>query len=215
MRPYTLLDDHGQPVARFGFLLQNNLSKSFDQLAGICKGILSDGIVTDDEARFFRDWVRQHTTRETPWPFGEILSRLDSIFADGLVAEDEREEIAAIMRQIIGGDVMGESIAEDTSTTLPLDNPAPSTIEFSDREFCVTGRFAYGTRKKVVEAITARGGTTNDAPRRATHYLVIGFFASKDWKYSSYGTKIERALDLRRTGGISIVAEEHWRRFIG
>jgi NAD-dependent DNA ligase len=214
MTPYVLKDEHGQPVARFGNLVQNNLSKAFDQLSGICKGMLCDGIVTDDEARYFHDWVRKHTTRETPWPFAEILVRLNSIFSDGIVSEEEREEVAAIMRQIVGGDALGESMSEDTSTALPLDDPAPSIIEFPDREFCVTGRFAYGTRKKVMEAISARGGTFNDAPRRGTHYLVIGFFASKDWKYSSYGTKIERALDLRKSGGISIVAEEHWRRFI-
>jgi NAD-dependent DNA ligase len=211
---YALKDEHGQPVARFGFLLQNNLSKAFDQLAGICKGILCDGVVNDDEARFFHNWMKDHTTVETPWPFGEILTRLERIFADGIIDSEEREELTAIMRQIVGGDVLGESDSVDTSSALPLDDPAPSVIDFHGREFCVTGKFAFGARKKVVEAISAKGGTFNESPRRGTHYLVIGFFASKDWKYSSYGTKIERALELRRTHPIAIVAEEHWRRFI-
>jgi len=132
-----------------------------------------------------------------------------------VVSDEEREELTATMRQIVGGDAFGETTTEDTSTGLPLDNPAPSLIEFPGREFCVTGKFAFGARKKVVEAIAARGGTFNDAPRRGTHYLVIGFFASKDWKFSSYGTKIERALELRQNpGGLAIVAEEHWRRFV-
>jgi len=119
------------------------------------------------------------------------------------------------MRKITGDDTHEEGLAaEDLATTLPLDDPAPSVIEFPDREFCVTGRFAFGTRKKVVEAIVERGGSCNDTPRGMTAYVVVGFFASKDWKYSSYGTKIERAVQLRTGGKLRIVAEEHWRRFL-
>lgn len=214
---YVLKDANGQPVAHFGFLRENNLSKAFDQLAGVCKGILCDGVVSDEEARFFHEWVKAHTTPETPWPFGEILARLESIFSDGVVSEDEREDLAAIMREIVGsGTERQPALAEDTATALPLDNPAPAVIDFVGREFCVTGKFAFGARKKVTEAITARGGACNDVPRQGTHYLVIGFFASKDWKFSSYGTKIQRALELRDSpGGIKIIAEEHWKNFVG
>ncbi len=213
---YVLNDANGQPVARFGFLRENNLSKAFDQLAGVCKGILCDGVVSDDEARFFHEWVKAHTTSETPWPFGEILARLETIFADGVVDEEEREDLAAIMREIVGGGTDGNvALAEDTATALPLDNPAPAVVDFTGREFCVTGKFAFGGRTKVVEAIKARGGTFNDTPRHGTQYLVIGFFASKDWKFSSYGRKIQRALELRdNPGGIQIVAEEHWKSFL-
>ena len=213
---YELKDENGQPVTRFGDLLKNNLSKAFDQLSGICKGILCDGVVSEDEARFFHEWVKKHTTMETPWPFGQILTRLETIFSDGVVSEDEREELAEIMREIVGGAGAAEvPLAEDTATALPLDDPPPAVIDFVDREFCVTGKFAFGARKKVMEAIQTRGGVFNDVPRQGTHYLIIGFFASKDWKFSSYGTKIQRALELRNSpGGIAIVGEDHWRQFV-
>jgi|GEM_PF-1178908 len=213
---YTLLDDHGQPVARFGFLRDNNLAKAFDQLAGLCKGILCDGIVTDEEARFFHEWVKAHTNQDTIWPFNDILARLDRIFADGVVDTEEREELTALMHHIIGGaGDDGAVSAEDSSTGLPLDDPAPSDIVFPGSEFCVTGKFAFGARKRVTEAIESRGGSFNDTPRKQTRFLVIGFHASRDWKYSSYGTKIERAVELRSaSSGIRIVAEEHWRRFL-
>jgi hypothetical protein len=210
----TLKDEHGQPVTRYSYLHENNFRKAVDQLTGLCKGILCDGIVTDKEAQFFHEWVRAHAVPPL-WPFNQILARVEAIFADGVVAEDEREELAAIMRQIVGGEFRIETQPEDSSTALPLDNPAPDIIHFPDHEFCVTGRFAFGTRKKVVEAISNLGGTFNDTPRLGTNYLVIGFFASKDWKYSSHGTKIERALQLRQDASdIAIIAEEHWKSFL-
>lgn len=210
-----LKDEDGQPVARFGFLRDNNLSKAFDQLNGICKGILCDGIITDTEARFFYEWVKTHANADTVWPFGQILARLNSIFSDGVVTEDEREDLAAIMQQITGGAEAAEPAKEDTSSALPLDDPAPTVIEFPGREFSVTGRFAFGTRKKIVEAITQREGEFNDDPRGSTDYLLVGFFASRDWKFSAYGNKISRALRLRTDSGrIKIVAEEHWKKFV-
>jgi hypothetical protein len=45
--------------------------------------------------------------------------------------------------------------------------------------------------------------------------LVIGTFASRDWANTNYGRKIERAVELRQSGsGISIISEEHWKRFV-
>jgi hypothetical protein len=45
-----------------------------------------------------------------------------------------------------------------------------------------------------------------------TSFLVIGTFGSEDWAHSSFGRKIEKAMDLRRRGvsSIRIVGEDHW-----
>ena len=47
-------------------------------------------------------------------------------------------------------------------------------------------------------------------------YLVIGDIGSKDWSHSSYGRKIEKAVEYRDTKdtGISIVCESHWAKFL-
>jgi NAD-dependent DNA ligase len=109
-----------------------------------------------------------------------------------------------------------EHPSETCSSTLPLCEPAPQPIEFPGEEFVVTGKFALGTRKKVFAAIESLGGIPNDSyPTHGTRYLLIGTFASRDWANTNFGRKIERAIELRDRGsGISIVAEEHWRRFI-
>jgi len=211
----TPKDAHGQPLRIFKANLENNVSKSIDQLSGICCGILADGVVTDGEAKFFADWVRSHAQYEPVWPFTDILARVERVMADGRIDDDEREELKAVMETICGH-VSQAAPTQDLSTRLPLDEPAPETILFDGKVFSITGRFAVGTRAKVIEALARKGAQGSDSPpSRGTDYLVIGVFASRDWIYSSYGRKIERAVELRNEGGrIAIISEEHWRSFV-
>ena len=218
MRSYILStpkDDHGQPIRLFKANLENNVSKAIDQLSGICSGVLADGTVSETEARFFADYVRKFAAYEPVWPFTDILARVEHIFADGQCNDDEREELKAVMEALC---VHAEQTKpeETYSATLPLDSPLPSPILFPERNFVITGRFAYGARRKVSEAILTRGGIpTESTPTRETHYLVIGLFASRDWANTNYGRKIDRAVELRDSGsGISIISEEHWKQFV-
>jgi hypothetical protein len=195
--------------------LENNVSKAIDQLSGICSGILADGVVTDQEATFFSDWVRKFAPFEPVWPFSDILARVERIFADGRCDDEEREELKGVMQALCGYTAEAQP-AKTYSTTLPLDSPFPDPVLFPDRVFTITGKFAFGTRRKVMEAIEAREGRPSDtAPTRESDYLVIGVFASRDWANTNYGRKIERAVELRDSGsGIAIVSEEHWKRFV-
>jgi NAD-dependent DNA ligase len=219
MKKYNLstsTDLHGQPIRLFKAALQNNISKAIDQLSGICSGILADGEVNEAEARFFADYVRKFSAYEPVWPFTEILARVNRIFSDGHCDEDEREELKGVMEELCGY-FNQNNPSETYSTTLPLDNPLPNSIIFPERNFVITGRFAYGTRSKVEEAISKLGGiSTSSAPTAKTHYLVIGLFASRDWANTNYGRKIERARELRDEigSGISIISEEHWKQFV-
>ena len=105
---------------------------------------------------------------------------------------------------------------ETYSTTLPFDTPLPASIVFPDHTFVVTGKFAYGTRKAVFNAIEALGGIPTDSPpSHETNYVVIGLFASRDWANTNFGRKIERAVKLRDSGcGLSIIPEQHWKGFV-
>lgn len=207
---------NGQPIRLFKANLENNTSKAIDLLSGICSGILADGEVNEMEARFFADYVRKFAAYEPVWPFTDILARVNRIFSDGHCDEDEREELKTVMEELCGHFNKTDS-SETYSTTLPLDNPLPNPIVFPERNFVVTGRFAYGTRSKVEDAISKLGGVpTSSAPTGKTHYLVIGLFASRDWANTNYGRKIERARELRDEvgSGISIISEEHWKQFV-
>ena len=207
-------DDHGQPRRLFRANFENNVSKAIDQLSGICTGILADGIVTDKEALFFREWVKNHAILEPIWPFTDILDRVEKVFSHGKIDDEERSELAEIMRSITG-EVTVPDATTIYSSNFPLDSPEPALV-FNGNEFVITGRFAYGTRKKVIEAIESREGIGKDGfPTLSTRYLVIGTFASRDWYNTNYGRKIERAVELRKDHQtIAILSEEHWKSFL-
>lgn len=207
----TPKDSHGQPIRLFKARAENNAAKAIDQLTGVCMGILADGVVSEAEACFFAEWVKKFAPLEPVWPFTDVLGRIERIFADGRCDDEERQELKGVMESLCGFSSEADP-AETYSTTLPLDDPFPN-LEFPEREFVVTGKFAYGTRKKVFEAISAQGGIPVDsAPTYRSHYLVIGLFSSRDWINTNHGRKIERALELRDSGsGIAIISEEHWQ----
>ena len=201
MKDYVLStpnDADGQPVQMFKANLAHNVSKAIDQLSGICAGILADGVVSEQEAQFFANWVRKFGPLTHAWPLTDILARVERIFADGVCDDEEREELTVVMKALCGYSE-NDAFAETYSTILPLDLPLPDPVVFADRIFTITGKFAFGTRRKVMEAIESRGGKPSDtAPTGESNYLVIGIFASRDWANTNYGRKIERAVELRK-----------------
>ncbi|MEY4385640.1 MAG: hypothetical protein RLY20_923 [Verrucomicrobiota bacterium] len=217
MKTYQLkppTDISGKPLPLFKGARNNEQDKAVDQLTGICAGILSDGVVNQKEAAFFADWVKTHVPLQPAWPFTDILKRLDRIFADGVCDDEEREELRQVMTALCG--IKDNAKPSETySTSLPLDNPPPAVM-FDGKRFHVTGQFAFGSRTKVIDAIKNRGGVGLDSsPTRDAHYLVIGVFASQAWATTTFGRKIERAVELRKSGsGIAIISEEHWKTFL-
>lgn len=211
----TPTDESGQHIRLFRRNFENNIRKSIDQLSGICSGILADGLVTDTEALFFADYVQKFASYQPAWPFTDILARVQRIFSDGICDEEEREELKLVMEALCGHEKHLKA-GETYSSTLPFDSPFPTPIAFPGRNFVVTGKFAFGSRSKVISAIEDRGGNgTASPPRLDTHYLVVGLFASRDWAFTNYGRKIERAVELRnQSTGMAIISEQHWKEFI-
>lgn len=123
-------DEHGQPVFKSKLTCENYAAKAFDQLKGICHGILADGMITDDEIKYFRAWVEKNAVVETTWPFSEIAEKVRSLYSGDNVSEEERNGLKEIMKAITGG-IYLPSLDDDTSVDLPLCDPQPSKVEFA------------------------------------------------------------------------------------
>jgi NAD-dependent DNA ligase len=80
---------------------------------------------------------------------------------------------------------------------------------------CFTGVFNTGTRKEVEVIAIKLGATPRKDPSKSIHYVVIGSQVSPDWKHTSFGRKIQKAIDLREGGyPLIILTEQEWVRFI-
>lgn len=187
--------------------------REVDELIGLCRGVLSDGVVTDGEARFLARWLDANRGAANRWPGNVLYERIRTMLADDVLDPEEQGELLDLLSDITG-DLLVSDRAASYSSTLPLCSPAPD-VEFSGRAFCLTGKFVYGTRRTCETAIHESTGLTVSVPSRKTDYLVIGAIGTPAWIHSTYGRKIEKAVALRDEGvPIRIVSEEHWTAFL-
>lgn len=205
------LDKDGQPHHAFNW--HRNLKKSLESLLGICRGIVVDGVVNENEIVFLDTWLKENTEIAKCWPSDVLAARVRSILADGRVTAEEAADLTDTIAQIIGGTTYDIGTVSGMATRLPIDDV--KRLQFRNALFCLTGKFIYGTRRKCEEAIIDRGGQTADTVTKGLDYLVIGTLASRDWAHTSHGRKIERAIEYRRNGSrLVIISEEIWTRHI-
>lgn len=182
--------------------------RGISELIGIARGLVADGVVNEQEAGFLVQWLRENS-HLTCWPFDVLNRRIVTMLEDGVIDAGEREELCSVLKSLIGEKPVAENIASFAST-LPLTQPVPPII-FEGRTFCFTGKFAFGQRKDCEAAVVRLGGEPQSKVTTRLDYLVIGFLGNEDWMHSSFGRKIQQALDFNAKGrGISIVSEDAW-----
>lgn len=201
-----MLDDDGQPRVRLRASAVTE--RKIDELIGLCRGILADGMVTPGEAEFLLDWLQRNRDVSDRWPANVLYDRISRVLADGEIDAEEERELVETLLHVTGAPVMDGETASH-STTLPLNDPPPSVM-CEGRSFCLTGKFVCGSRREVEGLVERLGGLVCGTPTRTTHYLVVGTVGSRDWLHSTHGRKIERAVQLREGGNPIAIVSEEW-----
>ena len=202
------MDPDRQPACR-AFNRHRLEDRAIDELIGLCKGVLADGALVIEEAKFIADWMDRNRDIANLWPANILYARIQAALLDGKIDDNEEEELVEALMQVTGGPCL-DALAPSGSTALPLDDPLPPVV-FADREFCLTGKFVTGSRKRCESIVHERGGRTHSGVRRSTDFLVIGAIGSRDWIHSTHGRKIEKAVVYRdRHRGLRIISEQHW-----
>lgn len=201
------VDDNGQLLSRYICARRVN-DRNVDEFLGLCKGCLADGVINQAEAEFMHDWAAAHAVSLDTWPISVVYDRVREFLADGRLDPAEQAELFSLLRECVGLPVC-KAPAEDLSTSLPIDRPAPE-VRVPGSIFCLTGKFVTGTRAACESEICQRGGGVTSSVGKSTSYLVIGELGSRDWMHSSHGRKIEAAVQLKVKGvGIHIISEQH------
>ena len=199
------------PIEYYGRRLDGKLA---NELLGIARALIFDGIVSEDESRLLREWLHAHPAAVASFPGRELAQRLHLMYRDGVADEEERAELKLYLESLVGVP-RGESPAQDWTTQSPFDDPAPP-VDATGRSFCFTGTFAYGKRTKCIAVIEERGGISLPRVTRELDFLVVGEIGSDAWLTSSYGRKIETAMNHRSKGHpIRLVRESHWLQQLG
>ena len=184
----------------------DNVKTQLNIAMGIFSGISSDVTLTDGEIKFLKRWLKETEVLQDHWPVSTVFKVVKDALKDGVITEQERAEILQILEDVVGGSIQEDGVASGKSSRLPLHDI--DRIEFEGRVFCFTGTMTYGPRAMCEELTIAKGGTVIRGVTKKLDYLVLGPIASRDWIHSSFGRKVEKAMQYGKT----IISEEVWKR---
>lgn len=208
-----LLDADGQPVNKaFGW--KRRFDRSVESLLGIVRGLVADNELGEGEIAFLATWLNDHPEVLLQWPGSVIADRVRGVMEDGVITASEAKDLCATLSELIGGSVAESGATTGLATRLPVDQC--SSLVFVDHSYCFTGKFILGPRSECEAVVLDRGANVSGSVTTRLNYLVIGGLASRDWIHTSYGRKIEKAVEYKRKGRpITILAEERWAELIG
>lgn len=186
----------------------SNDKEAMQRLLGICKGIGADRRINHLEAAALNQWLQQSEIWTSNPVADHIRDVLFQILDQGLISKEEEAELVGLLQ-----DISGHNFDDGVTTGLSIQLFGSDCGEISipDRNFCFTGSFLYGSRKKCHEITRDLGGIIHKTILKNTDYLVIGDLSSRDWAHTSFGRKIEKAITYRDSGHpISILPEAAW-----
>lgn len=117
--------------------------------------MLADADVNEDEAKFLLEWLgKNRMASDVLMPV--LYSRLKDIFQDGVMDNDEPQDLLSFLKHGAGKNTVLEDMTSMLSS-LPLDNPQPQVV-FIGHVSCFTGNFALGPRETYGQEVVSRGG---------------------------------------------------------
>lgn len=184
-----------------------------DELVGFLTGIASDGILNDQEVDALSTWLNRNESIRDKWPASVIVNRLNNVLEDGIITEEERQDLMVTVQQITGTEATPEDVKYEASTEVWED--VVDDVKIAGSLFCLAGEFVSGDRNSVDTNLRLRGAETSPNVHKEVDFLVIGTLASRDWLYTTHGRKIEKALLLKRKDApISIITERTLLKFL-
>lgn len=173
---------------------------------GICKGILADAKLLDEEVHFLADRVEDFRRQYAGWPWTPLGARLHRMLADGRIDEDERQDLIAFLEAAIG---LPGPARFQPCPTIPWTRPEPALL-YDLGPCCLAGDFIYGPGEKVRDRIEQEGGRfTQDLD--AARYLLVGAMMTDRWRTMRDAWIIVRADEMCAADArIAIISEQAW-----
>lgn len=190
---------------------QKIIDKNVDECIGICKGILSDDEFKESEKNFLLDWIIKNELDKKDSMVKILFDELNN-------SNNTLDDLKEILIKFSGGVLTPSDEIKSMSTLLPIEKNL-ETIEFDNKSFCLTGKFssAYGNRKAIENIIKDKGGEVKETVSQSLDYLVIGELGNTDWIHSTFGRKIQTALENKNKiyCQTKIISEQQLLSFLG
>lgn len=186
-----------------------NEKDRINEFLGFCAGVICDGQVQEREAtaiarRFARDpLLAEHAQ------LLQLRKTVVDALADGVLTGTEAEDIQEWIARLVG-----DGYSETGLPSMGLASQFPdmisdhTQIDFPRRTFVMTGALRIAPRREIARMVHAAEGIFANTVTKQTDYVIVALVASRDWRATHFGTKIERARELiNRGSGLRLVAE--------
>lgn len=188
-------------------MFKRRATRAVEHLMGLVSGMISDADLNDKEIIMLRTWLTEHPEATTGWPGSVIARKLQEIMSDGLITADERAHLLKTLHSLTGNDFSLTGSSAPEVAGLPIEDAV--TITLAGSMICLTGEFLFGTRAACERLVLAAGAMCADNVSRKVDILAVGTNVSPDWAHTSFGRKIQRAVELQDQGHpIEIISEK-------
>jgi len=186
-------------------------SSDLGQLRGLASGISADNEINDLELKALQSWIQSHQDLKGLWPFDEIETLAIKYSKAKEMSNDEQQIILHFFKDLC-------ALNNNRSLSNPFKGrfkeiqgiySTTPVIEITEKIFCFTGESKKYSRTEASDTIFEFGGYFKKDISSLVDYLVVCNEGSPMWVYSTYGRKLEVAVDMRKDGHrIQIIREE-------
>ena len=172
--------------------------KAVKELQDALRCILDNNLLDVASLSVIDDWLKEHSEYIEKYPFNEISQAINSVLEDGVVDELEQDYLIDLFYTVLN----------------PLSKCKEYTdenIDINGKNICITGNFINGSRSAVKELFISHGAKVTKSVTGNTNFLIVGKLGNKNWKCGSYGSKIQKAIELQQKGNmIKIIGEKEF-----
>ncbi len=195
-----------------GKALTPEVQKACEQLKQMISRLMVDSHLGDEEINILNGWLVEHPEVGAIWPITEINEKLNQILSDGIVSEIERDGLEAMLNAVSHQSF--QTVVE-AARNKALNFDEPETLTFEGSVFCLTGNFVRGGKESCELEIVKRGGKISNAVSKKLDYLIVGGLGSPQYKHGNFGTKVEKAIELRAANEkVQVIHEITWSHFL-
>ncbi len=177
-----------------GSSMYNQFQTELRSLRGMCKGIMSDGIINDKEIFELEKWLKKHTHLESFYPYDEIRNLIFAALEDGRIDEDERTLLKKYFADFADFSNKTEALTPETFKNdldcLFLKTEIP---KLKNKVFVIININTEKHINKIKKAISSLGGKYSNSLNDQTDYLLFG-------EEIQNNTILEKAIRMRRGG---------------
>lgn len=187
-------------------LSNHRTNKAIGHLLGMVTGMVADDHLHEKEVMLLRTWLTENPEATTEFPGTVIARKVAEVLEDGVITEQERAHLLQVLTELSTNSFTATGSASPEVIALPIEDSV--TVDFRNTMVCFTGEFLYGTRAACERLVLKAGAMCADGVSKKVDILIIGTRVSPDWVQTSYGRKIQRAVELQEQGHpIEIISE--------